>query len=245
MIEAAKLGDVRQGIKKADPKRAEHMRDVKDRKLAEAELRVEGLHEELDAREDLVFYEDFTGAGREQLGLQLAHQLFLYGTPARKVPIRNLTTLARYSRIPKPVLERHAVAWAKESMRLAREATPLYKFACSPEAHANHSKDLDNMRTRIDALQEKLDSGDLEVGEKAYNDTTRLLIAARKEWQDASGVGAGIKVSEAAAKIEAKSLMDAHLRLEAEMSDEDGVSRSSSNGGLNASPVEAKVFNLD
>lgn len=141
--------------------------------------------------------------------LNLAHQLFIYGLPEgprRGIPIRNLTKLARICGVHRKVLEPHARPWTREAMRIASETSPIYAFACSKEARETHLKDLEVMRSNIADIEQAI--AESKAGSPQWINLHRLLKEARKEWQDASGVTSGVKISEEAAKLQAKALID-------------------------------------
>lgn len=141
--------------------------------------------------------------------LNLAHQLFVYGLPEgprRGIPIRNVAKLARVCGLHRKVLEPHVRPWTREAMRIARDSSPIYAFACSKEARETHLKDLETMRVNIGKIEEAITSS--AVGSRQWIELHRLLKEARKEWQDASGVTSGVKISEEAAKLQAKALID-------------------------------------
>jgi len=203
------LADVRQG-KKTPPSFKEYEDRQKKREIVQAdrEDELEDRYDALTEREDLIFFEKFVESGRSKSGLQLAHQLFLYGLPdgpRRNIPVRNLQRLARLSGTPKEKLEPHSSKWAREAMRLARNASPMYAFACSDAARESHEADLDILRNQIDALQNEID--DCDVGSDDYMKMIKLQSALRKQWQDSSGVTSGVRISEAAAKIEAAAML--------------------------------------
>jgi len=183
---------------------------ARDQRLADLEGEGEDRADAIEERRDLVFLGDHVRHGRMREGIELAHQIFLYGLPTgprRNVPVRKLSRLATLAGVEKKDLERHVVNWTREAMRIAREASPMYAFACSKEARDVHTADLVKMRDQIVRMEEALEV--LIPGEKAFSDMSRLLIAQRKEWQDASGITSGVKVSEAAAKLEAAALVKA------------------------------------
>lgn len=207
-VKPERLSDVRQGV--PIPKDFYAAKVSRDKKLVGLEGEMEDRADQLEERKDLVFLGDHVKRGRSAAGIELAHQIFLYGLPSgprRNVPVRKLSRLATMAGVEKKELERHVVNWTREAMRIAREASPMYAFACSKEARATHIEDLVKMRAQMDRMEEALEV--LIPGEKAYSDMSRLLIAQRKEWQDASGVSSGVKVAEAAAKLEAAALVKA------------------------------------
>lgn len=172
------------------------------------EEREEILHEE-EVRKDLVFVEERIEKEMGYSGLTGAHRLYLYGRtsgPRRGVPVTNLKILRNLTGVRVDVLQRHSKSWNREAMRLAREMSPMHRFACSPEARRKHDDDLQSMRDQIERMEIALEG--MEVGTRVFIETTKVLNMVRKEWQDASGVSSGVRVTEAALKLEAERLND-------------------------------------
>lgn len=204
------IKDVREGRPVIDLARAEEMARTRDERLAAMEEDQEDLAQKLEDKQELVFLGNATEEGRVRAGIELAHQLFLYGLPEgprKNVPIRKLSRLRTLTGTPVEVLERHAGTWRREAMRLAREASPLHTFACSEEAKKKHVSDLECMREEISRMEGALE--ELEPGSVKYEKAMKLLTNMRKEWRDASGVTSGVMVTEAALKMEAQMLVDA------------------------------------
>lgn len=202
------------------------------RSFKEEEL--EDLMDQRDLEEGRIILRMMEEGLGDKGALNLAHQLFIYGLPEgprRGVPIRALTKLARLVGVDPKLLKPHIRPWTREAMRMARDASPIYAFACSKEARETHLADLEKMRAGITDIEAAI--ANATPGTRAWVDLHRLLKDARKEWQDASGITSGVKVSEAAATMQAKALVDS---IKEEHSDE---------GKSSIRNVKGRCFDVD
>lgn len=171
---------------------------------------MEDLLEELDRKEGRLVLKMLEVDVGDKGRLNLAHQLFLYGVPEgprKGIPIRNINRLAKVCGLNRALLTPHVRPWTREAMRIARDSSPIHAFACSKEAREMHLADLKRMREGIESIEEAIRTS--PAGSRQWIQLHQLLKEARKEWQDASGVTSGVKISEEAAKLQAKMLVDA------------------------------------
>jgi hypothetical protein len=133
-----------------------------------------------------------------------AHTIYLFGENGRR-PVRDIEELSLMTGVDAVRLRMVAPAWRREAMRLAREASPLFNMAASTKARADHHKDLDKMRVRIEEFEALLPS----VESADFPAKYRMLMMMRKEWQDAAGVSAAIEISKMCILMEAKQMITA------------------------------------
>ena len=202
-VEYPKLGDLRveEVSRPAIPVKEEVSRAFKEEEM-------ENWLENLDNEEGRIVLKLMEDGISDKGRLNLAHQLFIYGLPEgprRGIPIRSVIKLGRLCGVHQKLLAPHVRPWTREAMRLARDASPIYAFAVSKAARETHLEDLERMRSQIVEIEEAIAHS--LPGSRQWIDLRRLLAEARKEWRDASGVTSGVKISEEAAKLQAKLLL--------------------------------------
>lgn len=133
-----------------------------------------------------------------------AHTIYLFGENGRR-PVRDLEELSLMTGVDSRRLNTLVGSWRREAMRLAREASPLFNMAASSRARADHHKDLEKMRARIEEFELLLPP----VESSDFPAKYRMLMMMRKEWQDAAGVSAAIEISKMCILMEAKQMLQA------------------------------------
>lgn len=177
-------------------------RDTDINELADQMDKVEVLH---GARErELAKETGIAAILDEETGMAEAHQLFVYGIEGQK-PVRDVQKLSKITGVSAARLKIMASRWNKEVMRLAREASPLFAMAASLKARADHNRDLERMREKIEAFEKTIPDPD----HKDFQGKYRMLMMMRKEWQDSAGVTAAIEISKTCMLWEAKNFINA------------------------------------
>jgi hypothetical protein len=76
-------------------------------------------------------------------------------------------------------------------------------MASTTESRATHALDLKRMRASIDAMEANLPP----VTDKSYAAKYSMLMVARKEWRDSSGITSAINISSAMLLAEGKQML--------------------------------------